>query len=188
MLRVDAFVSLDKILVTEELWLNKTKQVNPWSINIRAANCHCVSVVAKRTRIPCCSALHYVSYTPQKHQSPHSSEFALEALLCQQLLNFIIKVSSIIASIKSFLTKYKLRDLSCRFVVREEVKHICTFHKHKSTCKVQGVLWTMAFLVGWTLLALDSFSHPFTFRLHWSFCKWQYYNTQFFPQMLVCLV
>lgn len=29
MLIVDIFVSLDKILVTEELWLNKTKQVNP---------------------------------------------------------------------------------------------------------------------------------------------------------------
>lgn len=77
MLTVVVFVSLYKILVTEESWLKKTKQVNPWSIGIRAANCHCASAAAKRTRIPCCLALHRVSYTPQERQSPRSPEFAL---------------------------------------------------------------------------------------------------------------
>jgi len=35
-------------------------------MDIGAANCHFASVVAKRTRIPCCLALHRVSYAPQE--------------------------------------------------------------------------------------------------------------------------
>lgn len=77
MLIVDVFVSLDKILVTEELGLSKTKRVSPWSMGIGATNCHCVSLVAQRARIPCCLALHRISYSPQECQSPHSPEFAL---------------------------------------------------------------------------------------------------------------
>lgn len=43
-------------------------------------------------------------------------------------------------------------------MVRGEAGYICTFHKHESTCKVQ-VLWMIAFLIGWTLLALNFLIH-----------------------------
>lgn len=142
MLVVDMFVSLDKFLVTEELCLDKTKQVNPQRVGIRATNCHCVSVVAKRTRIPCCLALHHVSQTPQECQSPHCPEFALgkKSITLTTTLDLYNQGSQhyhIQTSIRSFLTNQKLRDLGYRFVVRGEAGYICTFHKHESTCKVQ---------------------------------------------------
>lgn len=75
-----------------------------------------------------------------------------------------------------FWQNWKLRDMGCTFAVRggrEEVEYICTFHKQH---KVQGVLWTISFLIDWILLC-NSFFSSFPLRLHWSFCNWQYYNT-----------
>lgn len=48
MLIIGMSEALDKILVTQELL--KTKQVNPWSIDVRGTNHHSVSV-AKRTQL-----------------------------------------------------------------------------------------------------------------------------------------
>lgn len=50
MLMVGVSESLEKILFTQELQCNKTKQINPWSIGTRGTNHHSVSM-AKTTGI-----------------------------------------------------------------------------------------------------------------------------------------
>lgn len=71
MLTVGMSESLDKILVTQELQHNKTKQINPWSPDVRGKKHHSVSV-AKRTRL---FMLFLTFHSNVK--SPYYPEFAL---------------------------------------------------------------------------------------------------------------
>lgn len=149
MLIVDMFESLDKLLVTQELQFNKTKQnqsLEHQYLRNKPLQCICgqkdknsalSDLVAKRTKN---LALHCVCYIPKECHSPYSPEFALRKKCYFD--NFIIEVPSIITwtSVKYLLINQKLRDLGCRFVVRGEMEYICTFCKHKSTYKESSEL------------------------------------------------
>lgn len=195
MLIVDMFESLDKLLVIQELQLNKTKQINPWSIGIRRTKhygCICgqkdknsapSELVAKRTKN---LALHCVSYIPEECRSPYYPEFALgKKVLFWQLYNRgsqhyhtdIYKIASgkswgIWVADLWWGEKWNISVLSVntKALVRyKESSELWLFYRLDSSCS-------------WFIFS------SFTFRLHWSFRKRQNCNTLFFPQLLVCLV